>query len=151
MGEKAIMKRGLIVAGFALMTVVALVGWTRRPTMAQMQSQFDQAQNAPYAVPAAYPATPALYVPNAPAYNQQPVYSAQRRYSQPPVIRRTSSSPAYRVKRQRPLSHSVAIVAAGAGTGAAIGALAGHGRGAAIGALAGGAAGFIYDRVTHNR
>ena len=150
------MKRGLIVAGFALMTVVALVGWTRRPTMGQLQSQFDQAQNAPDAMPAAYPptpalATPALYVPNAPAYNQQPGYSAQRRYSQPPVIRRASYSPAHRVKRQRPLSHSVAIVAAGTGTGAAIGALAGHGRGAAIGALAGGAAGFIYDRVTHNR
>jgi len=145
------MKRGLIVAGFALMTVVALVGWTRRPTMAQMQSQFDQAQNAPSAVPAAYSTTPALSAPNARANYQQPVYSAQRRYSQPPVVRRASYSPAYRVKRQRPLSHSVAIVVAGAGTGAAIGALAGHGRGAAVGALAGGAAGFIYDRVTHNR
>lgn len=150
------MKRGLIVAGFALMTVVALVGWTRRPTMAQMQSQFDQAQNAPSAVPAAYPTTPALSAPNARANYQQPVYSAQRRYSQPPVVRRASYSPAYRVKRQRPLSqrplsHSVAIIVAGAGTGAAIGALAGHGRGAAVGALAGGAAGFIYDRVTHNR
>lgn len=49
------------------------------------------------------------------------------------------------------MSHSVAIVGASAGTGAAIGALAGGGRGAGIGALAGGAAGFIYDRLTHNR
>jgi len=145
------MKRGLIVAGFALMTVAALVGWTRKPTLAQTQSQFEQAQNAPCAAPAVYPAAPALYVPNSPAYYRQPVYSAQPRYSQPPVVRRASYSPAYRVKRQRPLSHSVAIVAAGAGSGAAIRALAGHGRGAGIGALAGGAAGFIYDRMTHNR
>src|SRR2546422_10774869 len=111
------MRRGLIVAGFALMSVVALIGWTRRPTIGQMQSQFDQAQNAPCATPAVYPATPALYVPNAPAYYAQAAYSGQPRYSQPAVVRRASYTPAYRVKRQRPLSHSVAIVAAGAGTG----------------------------------
>ena len=137
------MRRGLIVAGFALMTVVALVGWTRKPTLAQMQSQFDNTQNAPYAAPAAFHDASADY--------QQPAYSARPRYSQSALVRRASYSPAYHVRRQRPLSHSVAIVAAGAGTGAAIGALAGHGRGSAIGALAGGAAGFIYDRVTHNR
>src|SRR5437879_11840871 len=99
MGEKAIMKRGLIVAGFALMTVVALVGWTRRPTMAQMQSQFDQAQNAPSAVPAAYSTTPALSAPNARANYQQPVYSAQRRYSQPPVVRREIGRASCRERR----------------------------------------------------
>ncbi len=55
------------------------------------------------------------------------------------------------VTRQRPLSHSVAIVGGSAGAGAAIGALAGGGKGAGIGALAGGGAGFIYDRLTHKR
>jgi hypothetical protein len=45
----------------------------------------------------------------------------------------------------------VAIIAGGAGAGAAIGALAGHGKGAAIGALSGGAAGFIFDRMTRNK
>jgi hypothetical protein len=42
----------------------------------------------------------------------------------------------------------VAIVAGGAGAGAAIGGLAGGGKGAAIGALAGGLGGLVYDRVT---
>ena len=55
------------------------------------------------------------------------------------------------VTRERPLSHSVAIVGGGAGVGAGIGALAGGGKGAGIGALAGGGAGFIYDRLTHRK
>ncbi len=55
------------------------------------------------------------------------------------------------VRRSRPMSHSVAIVAGSAGTGAAIGALAGGGKGAAIGALAGGVGGFIYDRMTAHK
>jgi len=42
-------------------------------------------------------------------------------------------------------------VAGSAGAGAAIGALAGGGKGAAIGAASGGVAGFIYDRMTHNK
>jgi uncharacterized protein YcfJ len=66
------------------------------------------------------------------------------RYVPPPAPRPV-------VRKQRSTRKSVAIVAASAGAGAAIGALAGGGRGAAIGALAGGAGGFIYDRLTHKR
>ena len=56
-----------------------------------------------------------------------------------------------RVTRNRPFSHSVAIVGGSAGAGALIGALAGGGKGAGIGALAGGGAGLVYDRLTHKR
>ena len=52
------------------------------------------------------------------------------------------------VKRDRSFGKSAMIVAATAGTGAAVGALAGGGKGAGIGALAGGVGGFIYDRMT---
>jgi len=55
------------------------------------------------------------------------------------------------VKRDRPFSHSAAIVGGSAGAGAVIGALAGGGKGAGIGALAGGGAGLVYDRLTHKR
>ena len=65
--------------------------------------------------------------------------------------RESSSRRVVVVTRQRPTSHSVAIVGGSAGAGAAIGALAGGGKGAGIGALAGGGAGFIYDRLTHKR
>jgi hypothetical protein len=54
-------------------------------------------------------------------------------------------------RRGRTTGKSVAIVGGSAGVGAAIGALAGGGKGAAIGALSGGTAGFVYDRLTHNR
>lgn len=51
----------------------------------------------------------------------------------------------------RSTGRSIAIVAGGAGVGAAIGGIAGGGKGAAIGAIAGGSGGFAYDRLTHNR
>jgi uncharacterized protein YcfJ len=80
-------------------------------------------------------------------------YSAQP-YSEPPTSGRFASRTEPRrrvVTRERPLSHSAAIVGGSAGVGAAVGALAGGGKGAGIGALAGGGGGFIYDRLTHKR
>ena len=121
------------------------------------------------------PAAAPVYIndpgPAGPGANDYPSY-ATRRYvrtiSSPPMEQpveqpvpaeryggsyghRESSSRRVVVTRQRPVSHSVAIVGGSAGAGAAIGALAGGGKGAGIGALAGGGAGFIYDRLTHKR
>ncbi len=163
------MRRGLIIAAFVALVAVAVAGWVRKPAPAFAQTPYPYTQTAynqtaaqtpyPYsqsaynqtapgvwdaqAMPAGYanpcgPAvTPAYYYPSqAPAYRSV-VY---RRYT-----------PTRRVVRNRPFSHSAAIVAGSAGVGAAIGALAGGGKGAGIGALSGGAAGFIYDRLTHRR
>jgi uncharacterized protein YcfJ len=80
-----------------------------------------------------------------PVVHRQPARTQAARVEQSQVVQPAA------VKKERPTSHSVAIVAGSAGAGAAIGGLAGGGKGAAIGALSGGAAGFIYDRVTRNK
>jgi outer membrane lipoprotein SlyB len=72
----------------------------------------------------------------------------QRTARQAPATYRDSEP--VKVKQTRSTKKSVAIVAGGAATGAAIGAMAGGGKGAAIGAISGGAAGLIYDRMTKN-
>ena len=72
-------------------------------------------------------------------------------YSDRGTTYRESRTTSRRVKRDRPFSHSAAIVGGSAGAGAVIGALAGGGKGAGIGALAGGGAGLVYDRLTHKR
>lgn len=67
-----------------------------------------------------------------------------------PRVEYYTDSRGYR-HRGRSKTHSVEIVAGTAAVGAAIGGIAGGGKGAALGALSGGGAGFIYDRLTHNK
>jgi len=140
------MRRGLTIGGVALLSLVALAGWVRKPDVTLPQAAFNQATPAAYNQ-AAVPSMSSVPQVTSALYNE-PTYTRPVRVQ--PVVARRSTSTSY-VKQGRPLSHSIAIVGASSGVGAAIGALAGGGKGAAIGALAGGGAGFVYDRITHNR
>ena len=103
---------------------------TRPPVRTISPQQFETPQ---------YPQQPYSEAP--PPYEARHGYADRGYYERRPRV----------VTRQRPFSHSAAIVGGSAGAGAVIGALAGGGRGAGIGALAGGGAGFIYDRLTHKK
>jgi hypothetical protein len=61
------------------------------------------------------------------------------------------TTPATVAKKNRSWQKEVLIVGAGAGGGAAIGAIAGGKKGAAIGAVSGGIAGLVYDMATRNK
>jgi hypothetical protein len=80
-----------------------------------------------------------------PAAQQEPVYESQ------PSNGRYYGHERGHKRHTRSKGKSAAIVVGSAAAGAGIGALAGGDKGAAIGAASGGTAGFVYDRLTHNR
>jgi len=145
----------LTTIGIAVLSAIGVVGCSRTEVGAgptpisnpPIASYADQAADLPSYANARPPvrtiSTPHAQIEVEPYEERRTVSHADRRT-------RTKARQR-RVTRNRPFSHSVAIVGGSAGAGALIGALAGGGKGAGIGALAGGGAGLVYDRLTHKR
>ena len=163
-----------VIAGFSLLSVIAVAGWTRNPVSASnnyaspVGATFGQpAYGQPGYTQPAYGQPGYQPVYGQPADCAEPVYTntayppteysapRYRTYNRPRVVRtryvEDRDTVVRSTRRGRSTGKSVAIVAGSAAAGAGIGALAGGGKGAAIGALSGGAAGFLFDRLTHNR
>jgi hypothetical protein len=171
------LKNALIAAGFALLTVIAAMGWSRKSvenTGAQ-PTYYDANGQAMYAStgsrsPVVSESSPVPCAGNAGVAYQSALYEPEGGYvsdrygSGHPIRVIERREPLEReyvqqepvsydreaVRRGRSTKKSVAIVAGSAAGGALIGGLAGGGKGAGIGAVSGGAAGFLYDRLTHN-
>ena len=114
-------------------------------------AQTDSQQYSSYQQETGYEvdrAQPNAYTNGSSVPDEHRTYGNPRRVYNNNYVERTT---VYDRHHPRSTKKSVAIVAGSAAGGAAIGALAGGGKGAGIGALAGGGAGFIYDRLTHNR
>lgn len=124
------LRRALIVGGFAVLAVVATLGWTRKSEpVAAFPVPASQAL-APMPSDSVTPATPVVYAnsPYAPPFAAPAPSAAAQAPAQ--VERRAARTSAVEsrqprvVTRKRPFSHSAAIVGGSAGAGAAIGALA---------------------------
>lgn len=113
------MREEWLIAAFGLITVVAGVGWIRKPEPA----------------PLVHPDQVVRSIEPRTARVVRPVAVPQGTYAASPHMTQTP-------RRQRSTGRSVAIVAGSAETGAAIGAIAGVRKGAGIGAIFGGAGGF---------
>ena len=168
----------VIIGAFVLVCGVGIAGWMKKSGGPVENTVFSpQAGNLPYqsstvngqyAASGAYTASASVpqpvyaedgYYPS----RMRPIYVRQQEIVEPVVVQQEYSGPrrVYQEqeyytdsrghRRGRTKTHSVEIVAGTAAAGAVIGALAGGGKGAAIGGASGAGAGFVYDRLTHNK
>ena len=144
-----------MIAAFALLSAVAVAGWTRQPGAPALLFQYSRQPLPPPRIIARN-----RRIRTQPTRRMRPTMRRALTHTIEPRVVRSNTVRSNYVERNREVvvqrrgrstGKSAAIVAGSAGAGAAIGAVAGGGKGAGIGALSGGAAGFIYDRLTHNR
>lgn len=154
----------LATGGMAILAAVGLVGCSRQTEVAQpllnpaatTSTYYDERSRSADIPSYSTMRSPVRTITTQPASGYVEQYDDRRvTVNEPETVRRTTyrerRTTSRRATRDRPFSHSAAIVGGSAGAGAVIGALAGGGKGAGIGALAGGGAGLVYDRLTHKR